>query len=343
VDDRATVAVIGAGKVAGGFDEARRGSREAGVFTHAGAYAKSGKFKIETVFDVDRDRAAGFQRYWGAGKTADAFEDICNSHHDVVSVCTPDASHYAILTQLLETGCCRSIFVEKPLALEIEQIRSIDELARRRAVPVIVNFQRRFDARLARVRDRLRAGRSLLTANAYYIKGLEHIGVTMVDTITWLLGYPQSVVAYNKVQNAEIGEGSYEFVLFYADFNATIKTADSRKYPYSYHIFELDLLTHDERITINDSSRQLEIRGLTDFAYPGVKVLDDRSPVRVETELNMSMLHAVNYVHEVTAKGRPHVVNTPGQSCNNKVIVDKVKQSFQTGCKLEFAEDAWIS
>jgi hypothetical protein len=55
------------------------------------------------------------------------------------------------------------------------------------------------------------------------------------------------------------------------------------------------------------------------------------------------MLRAADYIYEVTANGQPHSVNTPRDSLNNKLIVDRVKESYQASRKLEFAEDVWTS
>lgn len=337
-----SVAVIGAGQIAGGYDEAHLEQGGRAVFTHAGAYAKSGKFSLETVYDIDEQRASEFQKQWGFAQRVKSAEEIYRVFHDVISVCTPDATHYPIIKSLIEARCCKCIFVEKPIALTIEEIVEIIELTAANEIAVIVNFQRRFDAVLADIRERIISQATIpLAGSGYYIKGLDHIGTTMLDTISYLLGYPKAVLGYNKIFNQQIRDDTYEFVLFYEDFNITVKTVDSNRYEYSYHIFELDLLMQNERICLNDNSRQVEIRKLGNYAYSGVQVLDDRHPVQIETQYGISMLNAVAYIYEVVTGGAPHTINTPQISYNTRLIIEKIKQSYNSQKTVEIMVKEW--
>ena len=337
-----SVALIGAGQIAGGYDRSPGEQEERAIYTHAGAYAKNGNFSLRTVCDLDEQRIREFQAHWGFAEGVRDSLDLCRSFHDVISVCTPDATHHAIIKSLLESKCCKCIFVEKPVALTLDHIREIDELSNRSGIAVVVNYQRRFDAVLAGMREKLSSpSMALLAGSGYYIKGLDHIGTTMVDTVAYLLGYPQAVLAYNKTYNRQVNEDTYEFILFYENFNLTIKSVDSREFEYSYHVFELDLLTREGRICFNDNFRQIEIRRPGNYVYVGVRVLDDRHPERVETEYELSMLNAVAYLRDVATGSCPHTVNTLQSAYNNKLIVDRIRQSYSSQSTLEFKRNEW--
>ena len=337
-----SVAIIGAGQIAGGYDRAKLPQNAKGVFTHAGAYRNSGKYFLETVCDLDERRASAFQAYWGFSKRANRLEEICGTFHDVISICTPDETHYSIIKALIEARCCKCIFIEKPIAQTLEQIQEITELAASNKIAVIVNFQRRFDAVLAKVREKIITRSAYpLAATGYYIKGLDHIGTTMLDTITYMLGYPRAVLGYNKIFNQKIQGDTYEFILFYEDFNITVKTVDSARYEYSYHIFELDLLMWDERVCINDNSRQVEVRCLADYAYSGVRVLDDHHPVQVETEYDVSMLRSVSYIYDVATDHCQHTINIPENAYNVKLIIEKIKQSYESQQTIDIKVNEW--
>jgi hypothetical protein len=182
---------------------------------------------------------------------------------------------------------------------------------------------------------------SLLAGNAYYIKGLEHIGTTMIDTLTFLCGIPRKVLAFKRVFNREANEYSYEFILFYDDFNITVKTVDRDSSPYNYHIFEIDLLFADRRITINDNSRQMVVRNSTSYAYSGVKVLDDREPCVMQTGYSSSLSAAVDYIHRITTGKTAHTVNTPETSAVNKLIVDAIVSSYEQATPIDIGENPW--
>lgn len=337
-----SVAIIGTGQIAGGYDQAKLEQNTQGVFTHAGAYRKSGKYFLETVCDLDGQRASAFQAYWGFSKRVNRIEEVCGTFHDVISICTPDETHYPIIKALIEAQCCKCIFIEKPIAQTLGQIQEITELAASKNIAIVVNFQRRFDTVLAGVREKIIARSSYpLAVTGYYIKGLDHIGTTMLDTITYMLGYPRAVFGYNKIFNQQVQGDTYEFILFYEDFNVTVKTVDSARYEYSYHIFELDLLMRDERVCINDNSRQVEVRRLADYVYSGVRVLDDHHLVQVETEYDVSMLHSVSYIHNVVTDCGRHTINTPEIAYNVKLIIEKIKQSYEFQQTIDIKVSEW--
>ena len=86
-----SVAIIGTGNIAGGYDE-KKTDGDAGIYTHAGAYAARDGFELRTVFDVDREVAESFCRRWKAGGISTELGDIYRGFHDVVSLSGGDAS-----------------------------------------------------------------------------------------------------------------------------------------------------------------------------------------------------------------------------------------------------------
>jgi len=339
--EQLSVAILGAGQIAGGYDSGRSKS-DTGIYSHAGAYRKDGRFLLKTICDTDPERAAAFRDNWSVAAAATSPEEVIGSYHDVVSVCTPDRSHFGLLMSLIERRACKTIFAEKPLALELDQISEVERLAAEQGINVVVNFQRRFDPAHRDLRDALAADPGqLLAGSALYIKGLEHIGVTMIDTLTFLCGPPREVYAFNRVFNRQVEGYSYEFVLFYDGFNITVKTPDTDLGPYHYHIFEIDLLLADRRVTVNDNSRQMVTRGIVDYAYSGVKVLNDQSPEQTQTGYALSMVGAVDYLFRITRGETGHSINTPAHSYLNKLIVDKIALSYQKNTKIQIGATQW--
>lgn len=333
-----TVAIVGAGRIAGGYDRERTDASP-GIFTHAGAYLRDGRFALQTVIDTDLEKALRFAEEWNVASAGAALSQLCEAHYDVVSVCTPDQTHAAVINALIQARAAKTIFAEKPLALSSTEIRDIRQAAEKSCINVVVNFQRRYDPAHMRLRDIIAADRDKLrSVNAYYIKGLDHIGTTIIDTICFLCGTPHAVFAYNRIFNKTIQDYSYEFILFFDTFNVTVKTVDAENQAYEYHIFELDFLMSDKRIVVNDNSRRMDTRMVVDFAYSEVRCLDDRNPVIEETGFASSMLDAVEYVHAITTGARRHDENTPESSYRVKCIVEAVKQSYQEQLRVQIGE-----
>jgi predicted dehydrogenase len=200
-----TVAIVGAGNIAGGFDVNRQ-EDENGVYSHAGAYRAHGGFSLETVFDPVVERAESFRNAWRVRQVALEFEEILQGFHDVISLCSPDETHFEYLESILSARCCRTVFAEKPLALRLGEIDRIIELAERSSINVVCNFQRRFEPEHVQLRRRIAEDpQKLLSATGHYMKGLRHIGTTMLDTLTFVCGYPEAALTYNRV-NREISE-----------------------------------------------------------------------------------------------------------------------------------------
>jgi len=341
VAEKLTVAIVGAGQIAGGYD--RHKLNDDGIYTHAGAYVKDGRFQLQTVVDLDIAKAQDFLQEWQVNSATACLEDIYQAYHDVISVCTPDATHYEIITDLIEKQSCRTIFAEKPLALRIDEINALACLAREQNVNLVINFQRQFDPVHAGIQQMLATRMDkLLAVNAFYMKGLEHNGITMIDTLIFLCGVPRAVYAFNRVFNQQVNAYTYEFILFYDTFNITVKTVDTESSVYNYHIFEIDLLLADGRVTLNDNSRQVVSRSIVAFAYSGVNVLNDQKPDHTPTEFKFSMLAAINYIHQITSGMKPHAINTPEMSSVNKIIVDRIILSFDKKTKIEIGDMSWI-
>lgn len=337
-----SVAIIGAGNIAGDYDK-KKINDDVGIYTHAGAYLAHGGFRLDTVFDPDQGRAEAFQHKWGIGRSAANITEIFQSRHDAVSVCTPDETHFDIVLGILDAQCCHTVFVEKPLAMNLDQIEEITRLAEKHGINVVVNFQRRNELVHREIRDFIAAHpKDLLSLSGLYMKGLRHNGVTMVDTISYLCGYPDAVLAYNRVFNQEVSEHSYEFVLYYPSFTATVKTTDAERFFYNYHIFEIDLLFLDRRKALIDTSQTVRESLVTAYAYSGVKMMNDCKAHCRETTCKYSMVSAVEYVYEVTTGQIVHTINTPRSSFNNQLIINNIIESFEYGSvKIHLEQGLW--
>jgi len=323
------VAIVGAGGIAGGYDRERLNSSP-GVFTHAGAYKQDGRFTLRTIIDTDDGKARRFAEEWRVLTAMNNVSHLCGTFHDVVSVCTPDQTHASVIRALIQARAAKTIFAEKPLAISGAEIQEIRQASDASGVHVVVNYQRRFDPAHRRLRDLILTRRAHLRAvNAYYIKGLDHVGTTLIDTLCFLCGMPHAVFAYNRIFNKTIQDYTYEFILFFDAFNVTVKTVDVENADYAYHIFEIDFLMSDARVIVNDNSRRMETRKVIDYAYSGVRCLDDRLPLAEETGYALSMLKAVGYLYEITTGTRQHDENTPESSYSNHRIVEAVKRSYE--------------
>ncbi len=329
-----TVLIIGAGDIAGGYDQ-RKDIEDTGIYSHAGAYQANGQFSLFGIYDTCFESAKKFQSFWDVERVFNDLEEIIDANPDVISVCTPDNTHYEIIKTLLQNNACRCIFAEKPLALSVSDIEELARLSDRSAIPVVTNFQRRFDPVYHELSERfLDNPENIITANCYYMKGLSHIGVSLIDAAISIFGRPKNVLSYGRQYNQAVTDYSYDFIFDYGMFNITFKAADPIDGAYYYHIFEFDILFSDGRITLLDNTRTMQKRGVINYTYSGFRTLDEHNANYIDTGYRKSMLNSVNYVAEVT-EGAKHEINTIQDSICNAHVINAIIESFSSGKVIE--------
>ena len=86
----------------------------------------------------------------------DSYELIALPGVDAVVIATPTSTHHDLVVAAAKAG--KAIFCEKPLALTLEETRSMLEAVARAQVPLQVGFMRRFDAGYQRAKTLIAAG-----------------------------------------------------------------------------------------------------------------------------------------------------------------------------------------
>src|SRR5260370_28791313 len=87
---------------------------------------------------------------------ADAYELLALPDLDAVVIATPTSTHHDLVIAAAKAG--KAIFCEKPLALTLEENRSILQAVASAQVPLQVGFMRRFDAAYQRAKTLITDG-----------------------------------------------------------------------------------------------------------------------------------------------------------------------------------------
>lgn len=183
---------------------------------HARAYLSAhGRARMIAVADLDLARARSMQARFGLdAAVANHRELLMRSDIDVVSICTPPATHAEILLDSVRAK--KHVLCEKPIATNMEDVDAIIIAASERSgLRVSCVFQHRDDPALRQVRWIL--GRGLI-GNVSAARVTAHVhrqpsyyeawrrqpgaggggaliaqGIHLLDAITWLLGDVKSV------------------------------------------------------------------------------------------------------------------------------------------------------
>jgi predicted dehydrogenase len=181
---RLGVGVIGAGRI--GTHRARLAALHPAV-------------EYLAIADIDQDQVDRLAKATGAQHaTTDPFAVIADERVNVVIVSTPEHAHAEAVAAAIEAG--KSVLVEKPLALTLEDGDRLARLAEERGVDLRIGYSMRFLQRYFVARDEIRRGQigPVLggVARVYNSRtGMMHIlrrsphATPVMDIVTYLVDY----------------------------------------------------------------------------------------------------------------------------------------------------------
>ncbi|MCA1817244.1 MAG: Gfo/Idh/MocA family oxidoreductase, partial [Acidobacteria bacterium] len=215
------VALVGAGNIA--------------RWAHVPALKKFPGARLEAVYSASGARGKSYARRFGASYCASDYEEILRDEHvDVVLVATRNQHHAAQSLAALEAG--KHVFVEKPMALTLEECRALTRAVAAGGKQLTVGFNRRFAPFYRELKKELarRAGPAVLNcrvnspgiSGSYWMAdpaiGGAILGeaVHFVDLLYWLLdSEPVSVFAQSLPTGKEhpVGENNVAAAFRFAD------------------------------------------------------------------------------------------------------------------------------
>jgi UDP-N-acetylglucosamine 3-dehydrogenase len=142
------------------MERVRIGMAGCGLFgeSHLQAFRAVPAAQIAAVYDVERERAERAAHEFSIPRVCGSLAELCGlAELDAIDVVTPEETHLEPVLAALEAG--KHLFVEKPLATDLQQcermIRAADEAGKILMVGQIV----RFETKAAMLKDEVAAGR----------------------------------------------------------------------------------------------------------------------------------------------------------------------------------------
>ena len=301
-------AIIGCGQIAGRYDE-QTGPEE--VRTHAKAYELHPDTKLVAVADRDSQRAREFSGRWGNPAVyADVAQMLAAKGPNIVSVCTPDNTHAALLEMCLNYPSIRAVWCEKPLTTDVGKAEAIVSAYRQRGVVLAVNYQRRWDTQMQRIKSALQRGElgTVQKVVVYYTKGICHNGSHVIDLLLDWFGPPAEMQVLGNHVDFAINDPTVDAHLLIGDVVVYLIGLDERE----YSIFEIDILGALGRVKVKSFGRETEwfqrqpdprLKGYHDLNSPGTVY---------QTELARVMAHALQEIVHAIFTGEP--VRSNGES-----------------------------
>lgn len=291
--------VVGCGKIGSLIDEGRGG--EAPV-THAGSYVAHDGFNLEACIEPDESRRKAFMKHWGVPHGFADFRSFAESGVavDVVSLCAPSEKHVDFLDQFLGVPV-KLMFCEKPLTVRLDDSRKIAAAYEKAGIPLAVNYTRRWNPSLIKLRDQILDGKwgRLISGSGFYTKGILNNGSHLIDLLHFLFGAIEPVAVTGARTDDRKEDPTLDAVLRTGDgARVHIVGGDAR----AFYLFELTLVMELGVISLENAGAVLRTRPCV--AGPlGQRELG--SAESAETAWREQFLGALSNIHDAVAQGAP--------------------------------------
>ncbi|OGH64492.1 MAG: hypothetical protein A2821_03150 [Candidatus Magasanikbacteria bacterium RIFCSPHIGHO2_01_FULL_41_23] len=291
--------IIGAGRIAAGFDT----PKSKAVLTHAHAYTLHSSVDLAGICDTDHEKTRAKAKKWSI-RAFDNLAEMCiHVKPDIISVCTPDETHFEVLKTILKYSP-KLVICEKPVTINIDHTKKIIGLYKRERIPLLVNYSRRFDTTVQNFKAKIESGEygKVLGATGIYTKGILHNGSHMIDLVQYLFGEINAKInaLYSQSDYLPTDKTVSAFLQFKNCPQFFLMGSDER----SYSIFELDILFAKKRIRFLESGFYVSEQNLfSDPLYSGYTVLD--KPIIRTTNLSTALSCLVENAVEHLETGAP--------------------------------------
>lgn len=248
-------AIIGCGRIAGGYDRAAPNITDPDAWsaTHAGAYLLCPNTELVAAADPSEDARSAFSKKWSCDNIyADYREMLGDQSPDIISICSPTNTHMEVFEAAMNAGA-KGIMLEKPVAGDLADAERMQSMAGK--VPVVVNFTRRFNPSYAEVAANIQNGvyGRVLNAIFRYTKGLIVNGSHHIDTAQWFFGDLVGV-RHLKTQPGNEDDPGMDFSLSFADgtdaYFLNVPSAD-------FVFFDIELITEKGRLRVSQRGQQI--------------------------------------------------------------------------------------
>jgi predicted dehydrogenase len=263
------VAVVGLGRVGSQYEA------DGVPRSHVACVLATPGLALAAVIDPSESARATFRQQWGAlamPRVLDSVDALAAGEADVIALCTPMSDRVAVVGTAVQKGS-KLLVIEKPLASSVGEAQAIASVAETRAVPVRVNFQRRFDPHHRALRQALPGVPR--HAVMRYGKGLFNYGSHLVDLLIDWFGPIGTVQALSSVGRSD--DPDLTFVArMQVGFDAILIGMDGL----SYDQFEVDLFYDECRIEIaNGGTEMRRYDVVADRYYKGYAQLGPASTI----------------------------------------------------------------
>jgi len=168
---------------------------------------------------------------------SDLTQMFSHAKPDVIHVCTPPESHFAIAETALEAGC--HVYVEKPFALCLDDARELIALATRKGLKITAGHDDQFRHAARRMRALVHEGYlgggpvHMESYYCYELGGSGYARALLADKQHWVRKLPgkllHNIISHGIARIAEFLTGDSPEVIAYGFTSAALKSKGERE------------------------------------------------------------------------------------------------------------------
>jgi predicted dehydrogenase len=256
-------AVIGCGKIGSLFAD---DPRVHDIYSHAGAYSACPDTELVAVCDTDEERLKKCGERWDVpGQYTDIRDLLSSEQPDIISICTPDETHFDLIKTAISGSEVKAVFSEKPLALYIDQARELVRLAADHNILLGINYSRRYARNHQHIRDHIISGTLgvIRTVHGYYTKGILHNGTHWLDLARFFLGDIHAVRGFSFQKRGYDDPTLDAIIEFRSGASGYLHGCDQQE----FDLFEMDIIGTNGRVRIVDFGHLVEYYTIRDNPY----------------------------------------------------------------------------
>ncbi len=262
-------AVIGLGNIGFQFN---LDPKRKDTWSHVSAYEKADKTQLAGVVEIDEDKIDIFRQRYEDIPVFKTIHDLMEAIDiDMVSVCTPQDTHYSILMELLEYPL-KAVFCEKPLASNIREAEELVVSYKEKKIVLAVNQIRRWEDSYLYVQKIIKDGKigKVKAVNTIYPAQIFNIGTHLLDVIRMLIGKEPELASGISFNLNNPDPDISGWIMFSGQVPCTVITTGKRE----DLIFEIDILGDEGRIRVTENGDNIELYSFTESTrYSGYREL----------------------------------------------------------------------
>ena len=142
------VTIIGGGKVACG-KHLKSASQQ---MSHMGAILAADRMHVHAIVETNDQKRSEIHKNWQFSETYDSLSNVPFVSNELITICTPRETHLKVALEAINRRH-QALLIEKPCCASLSEAQQILRKSKRAGVKVFVNYNRRFDERIERVKN----------------------------------------------------------------------------------------------------------------------------------------------------------------------------------------------